>query len=202
MLPSYFWYAINACYADLIKKKSENSPRFCRDAYNFISGEYLDSDWLFTTANSILDFAIDKTIVDSFVHYLKTAQRVSADEAFDGFNIPNTQSLYSFWLYRDATWIGTDGNLVVDHTVLLYVGMTSNLSQRLKQHHRMDEIKFLLDCGFEVDLVYLSETEMMKFRMLHKTERDFIQNFYPIMNGSIRNIEAEIDPIGYLPSLV
>lgn len=182
MNSSYFWYAVNTLYADMLKAKADLPP----DVRNFLDGEHLASDWLFTTTNKILGFAIEKPIVDSFTTYIKLANRIDAGEAFDLFNIPNTQALYSFWLYRDVTWVNP--NFCVDHMALLYVGMTSNLKQRLKQHHRMDEILFLLDCGFSVDFLYLSENDMMKFKYLQKTERDFIENFYPIMNGNVRSI--------------
>lgn len=188
MTPAYFWYAINAFYADMIKAKSKDSPKFIRDAYTFLGGEYLDSDWLFTTANNILGYSIDKSVVESFIYYAKKAEKMDAQSAMDGFNLPSRPALYSFWLYRDASWIGTDGSLVVDHTALLYVGMTSDLERRMKQHHRMDEISFLLDCGFSVDFLYLAENDMVKFKSLQKAERDFIENFYPIMNGNIRGI--------------
>lgn len=66
---------------------------------------------------------------------------------------------------------------------VLYVGKSVNMKERWKQHHRLDEIKFLEKLNIEVKYYYIAENPVMQFRdTLENIEKHFIELLEPKLN--------------------
>jgi len=111
---------------------------------------------------------------------------------FDSMNLPSLRGIYMIYvLYPDTNpaWKpDTQDDLCVDlhgadHLIPLYFGVSEDLNQRFKNHHRLDEIAFLEQMGLMMRFSYFTDKEFYRLpENLYGLESKLIKAFRPILN--------------------
>lgn len=171
------------------------NPLDCADIVNFF--------WI--VADNEYSAMLTKVIEDNFglnnVEFVKTFAKsflFSTDHSPTSNldRLPEKRGIYCFFAfipdYHNHSWT-TDAsppNELYYGSVLslpLYFGVSDNLRARFKNHHRMDEIRFLADVGVEIELHYFTDTEFYQLPdNLYALESRLISVFRPLLNNETR----------------
>jgi hypothetical protein len=189
-----FWESLNDKYGAKLATKDQFDLCDCEES--LLTGRHINADW-FLKQSSNLGRSLDEDAIDSFFMFLRNAKSFSLTKK-SLQELPDCAGLYFFWvhqgwrLYRPIDIDPSDDPFLFQEVRPLYIGMTSNLSNRFVNHHRMNEVRFLQMCGIGVELQYLPENDLFQFRNLELTEAKLIKNLFPILNGnSINNVALD-----------
>jgi hypothetical protein len=102
-------------------------------------------------------------------------------------SLPQSAGIYFFSLKNEVQSGHTclDGHyrsIAFDCSFPIYIGKTSNLKNRMLQHHRMPAFDLLINCGQKVYFRYFAENDFIKLSNIEYVERKLIECFKPSLN--------------------
>lgn len=119
------------------------------------------------TNTKVVDFNKSTTNRDLSTEFIRNSSVVV------DFDFPKASGIYLVRMLNNNEWVN------------LYLGISKNLQERWVNHHRQNEINFLISCGIEIQIKVLVESEIMQFtEPLDIWERKLIHHLKPKWNDN------------------